>query len=376
LVPTHEAVPGKPPALGNGWTWIHKEDGAGFEEMGDQDNDEKSGYTNALRRAAQDAWGIGRYLYDKGLPGFLDPNAMALERVEPVVVKPAQEQAQPIVTTEQAMVIAKTAAAGAILDHKRSEGGDVDLIPSDRDMQKYREMKKLQPVTMTRKELQQSLGIPATTPNVNLGRLAESATAPKKDEPTPKAAPINLPRSGRSTFAWVKLMESTFGEKLMPSMIANAKELGWPTVVVEWTEAQTRTVTLGAVAHIMKLPSYKGQFDHLASEIKAAQEAPKPAPAPTAGINVADIRKDLVNRMKALISKQTGRDSTDEELKGMFLEIAPQCKDGHGHTGEVPESLNHLGDVVWLRNMIAFVDDQLAFTMSNQVAPEADDTPF
>lgn len=76
------------PAFDGQWVWHAKEDGAGFEEMGaenkktgefeyDVDNDEKSGYTNALRRAAQDAWGIGRYLYQKGIPNFLDPNAVA-----------------------------------------------------------------------------------------------------------------------------------------------------------------------------------------------------------------------------------------------------------------------------------------------------------
>ena len=74
--------------------WMYKEDGAGFEEMGftnkqtgefeyDVDNDEKSGYTNALRRAAQDAWGIGRYLYNKGIPAFLDPNARPLRPPPP-----------------------------------------------------------------------------------------------------------------------------------------------------------------------------------------------------------------------------------------------------------------------------------------------------
>ena len=74
------------PTQGEASVWHYKEDGAGFEEMGsknretgefeyDVDNDEKSGYTNAFRRAAQDAWGIGRYLYRKGIPTFLDPNA-------------------------------------------------------------------------------------------------------------------------------------------------------------------------------------------------------------------------------------------------------------------------------------------------------------
>lgn len=77
------------PTGNDSWLWLYKEDGAGFEEMGgknretgeweaDVDNDEKSGYTNALRRVAQNAWGIGRYLYQKGIPSFLDPNAQPL----------------------------------------------------------------------------------------------------------------------------------------------------------------------------------------------------------------------------------------------------------------------------------------------------------
>jgi hypothetical protein len=68
------------------WDFVTKSDGAGREEMGVTNrqtgefeitvNDkQKSAFTNAFRRAAQDAWGIGRYLYEKGIPSFLDPNA-------------------------------------------------------------------------------------------------------------------------------------------------------------------------------------------------------------------------------------------------------------------------------------------------------------
>jgi hypothetical protein len=61
--------------MGDGeWKWVYKDDGAGFEEMDAVDDDEKSGYTNAFRRAFQDAWGIGRYLYRKGIPDFLIGN--------------------------------------------------------------------------------------------------------------------------------------------------------------------------------------------------------------------------------------------------------------------------------------------------------------
>ena len=322
----------------------------------------------ALRRAAQDAWGIGRYIYNKGIPGFIDPNNLALERPNtPIVGKspvpelPAsvlnnvlQDPPLPIVTTEQAMVIAKTAAAGAILDHQRTE------------------MKKLQPVTMTRKDLDRSLGLPDEQPV-----LANLSKASNNAEPKPKAAKINLPRNGKSVFAWVKLLENTFGEKLMPLMTAKAKELEFSSTVAEWDEARTRTIALFAAGHCMKSSAYRGQFDHLRNEIAADSSRFDTTSLPkTTGINVADLRKELVNKMKALIAKQTGRDSTSEELKSMCEDIAPLCQTAQGHTGEIPESLNHLADATWISNMIRFVNDQIVHAMSNQVAPEADDTPF
>lgn len=77
--------------------WLFKEDGGGCELMTngateDVDGGEKSGYTNAFRRAAQDAWGIGRYLYNKGIPDFLDPSARA---PEPGSAPPPHAQAPP-----------------------------------------------------------------------------------------------------------------------------------------------------------------------------------------------------------------------------------------------------------------------------------------
>ena len=35
--------------------------------------------------------------------------------------------------------------------------------------------------------------------------------------------------------------------------------------------------------------------------------------------------------MKALIPKQTGAPASDQALKGMFEDVAPQCKDHYGH---------------------------------------------
>ena len=231
---------------------------------------------------------------------------------------------QPQVTLDQAMAIAKTAAAGAVLDAQR---------------------------------------------------LADSAKLSKKAESAPKVAPINLPRNGKSVFAWAKLMENTFGAKLMPVMAAKAKSLGYPSTVGDWNESQTKVVSLFAAGHCTKSANYRGQFDHLASEIADSEAAAPIAPPKTTGVNVADLRKELVNKMKALIAKQTGRDSTVAECKAMFKKIAPQCQTSTGHTGVVPESLANNSEATWIGNMIRFVDEQIAHVADSD-SPESAEMPI
>lgn len=48
---------------------LSKENGAGFEDMTAEDDSEKSGYSNSFKRAGV-RFGIGRYLYRDGVPGF------------------------------------------------------------------------------------------------------------------------------------------------------------------------------------------------------------------------------------------------------------------------------------------------------------------
>jgi hypothetical protein len=51
--------------------WVAKEDGGGSAGMSDQDNDEKSMFSDAFKRAAV-KWGVGRYLYNDGVPTYFD----------------------------------------------------------------------------------------------------------------------------------------------------------------------------------------------------------------------------------------------------------------------------------------------------------------
>ncbi len=345
LVPTQFAKAGEPAEPGKGWAWLPKEDGAGFEEMGrenkatgefeyDVDNDEKSGYTNALRRAAQDAWGIGRYLYNKGLPLWLNPANVPLSAAPPRMSEAEISEA----------------SIDALASHDRE--------PGTQDLKSGTPASSSVPV------------VASPTPALTVPSNAKLAVAPAP------VNPIQLPRNGRSAFPWAKDMERIFDCRVVQGMVANAKDLGWSDTIADWTEDQTRHITLGAAAHLMSQPKYAGQFSHLATEIATHIDRPKPAKPQTPGVNVADLRKGLYTKLCALITKQSGRPATVAEAKVMFEDVAPQCVSSSGHVGEVPESLNKTADVVWLNNMHRFMDDQIAHAAGPLATPEAADTPF
>jgi hypothetical protein len=54
--------------------WLSKEDGGGFASMKDESDTEKSGYSEAFKRAAA-VWGVARYLYRDGVPQYQQARA-------------------------------------------------------------------------------------------------------------------------------------------------------------------------------------------------------------------------------------------------------------------------------------------------------------
>ena len=307
--------------------WHYKEDGAGFEEMGsknkttgefeyDVDNDEKSGYTNAFRRAAQDAWGIGRYLYKKGIPSFLDPNARP--------------------------------------------------------------------------------GLPAVDPGMAAAsvppkELADKTTPPPSTrEPQPNPAPaangqkgfdnFKIPPPGKSVFAWCKEMEKVFETALVDGMGRDGEEQGWGKQFASWTQPQVNTIVLKAMGFLRELPTYKGQFEHLFpggvadANVATTKGSGPNTPAPAPGVNVSDLRKTLIVKMQELVTKQTGKPTDNAGLKIVFNAVAPAVKNSDGHMGEIPEGLGKMTDVVWINNMIAEVDRQIADAVEGEAAE--DGCPF
>ncbi|SIO37827.1 Rad52/22 family double-strand break repair protein [Singulisphaera sp. GP187] len=313
--------------------FMHKEDGAGFEEMGstnkqtgefeyDVDNDEKSGYTNALRRAAQDAWGIGRYLYGKGIPSFLDPKAKSL----------------------QPLVAPSAAAAALAADKARNADSDAHGRAHE---------------TMSEH-----------------GRTSAAAPPQTQTPPQRQFDNFRIPRPGKSVFAWSKEMEKTFETSVTSGMIREGEERGWGSQMATWSEQQVTEIAMGAIRFITTLPTYKGQFDQLLANTEPA----KPAVAPAAsGVNLADMRKGLLTKMQQLYLKQTGQPADNVGLKKVFEAIASTAANADGHTGEIPESLSKLTDVTWLTNMIKLVDQHLAAPASASAPVETideEDIPF
>lgn len=314
----------------SGWKWVTKSDGAGFRGMGaykkvwdeqtrkmektdeweeDASSDEKSAYTGAFVRVAQDKWGIGRYLYGKGIPTFLDPDAVAL----------AQRQSAPA-------------------------------------------------------------GAPPVSAPANSGSAPASAPA--------QAAPANpgnfkIPMAGPGVFSWAKEMERVFETSVIAGMSNEGETQGWGSVFNKWNQGQVNTICLGVMKFLRDLPNYGRQFEYLfpggVADPKILTQkgsGPNTQSAPQ-GVNIADLRKGLVDRMKALLEKQIGRAPEIAEVKRVFEAVAANTPNNQGHTGLVPESLSKMTDVTWLNNCIKAVDAQIAATPTPIAGDAAeDDIPF
>jgi hypothetical protein len=306
--------------MANGsWVWMHKEDGAGFEEMGsknretgeweaDVDNDEKSGYTNAFRRAAQDAWGIARCLYRKGIPAWLDPNAKPLATASAAFCgMPAPAQSQPAPQAPRA---------------------DYDDRPAQNPT-------------------------PAPAPSA-YGSPAPSGNGSKSYNN------FKIPKPGKAVYAWAKTMEEHFKISLINGMRSTAEKQGWDTKFNDWNQEQINYVAGDAIAYLKGLDQYAGEFNDQGDQ--PAQAAPTPASNPPAAANTTDLRelkKDLINAVRAFLSKQLSRDGSDAEVKAAIGNIAAECVNGAGHAGEILDTLKDCTDAVWIRNMLAFTYNQI-----------------
>lgn len=205
LVPTGEA---------DTRVWLYKSDGGGTEGMTkteganrveDTDNDEKSAYTNAFRRAAY-AWGIGRYLWRCGVPAYLGD-----EPTIPDLPTPAPEPAP-----------------------ARTQAPHAPAAPA----------------------------APPAQRSAPPGRPAPQRGAPQGDRNYDNFA---VPRSGRALFAWAKGLETHYQtDGIVKLMDEAARGRGYRGKYIDYDEVMVADVAWAAIETIKGWPSYAGEFDHVA----------------------------------------------------------------------------------------------------------------
>jgi hypothetical protein len=350
------------------WVWVFKEDGAGYEEMDSVDDDEKSGYTNALRRVAQDAWGIGRYLYRKGLPSFADRTAEGKPELPPYVAPTAT------------------------------------LPPAA----------KVEPTP----EPKGRFGNPSPTPPVVESPAPIVAPQPppvsETHRPQPVAQPpstgidpvlLKIPEAGRPMFAWVKGIEDHYQTAIKNGVIADAEKLGGSRFMNQWSQEIVNQVTLAAINHVRTLDNYQGEFETLVAEPPSGNAPPLPnravqSPAPTATAGVASLAltapsptspeiqaiQDARSRLAATLIAYIGEchgDSkpTPAKLKGFIAEMSPDVPTGSGNTGEVMLSVGACNDVVWLEGITNLILNEVKMHREKLAAeasakPVNPDIPF
>jgi hypothetical protein len=70
-------------------TTLTKSDAGGYAGMADSGDDDKSGYSDAFKRAAV-KFGVARYLYGDGVPDFVEARSPAIDQAVPVPTNEAQ----------------------------------------------------------------------------------------------------------------------------------------------------------------------------------------------------------------------------------------------------------------------------------------------
>jgi hypothetical protein len=361
------------------WAWVHKEDGAGFEEMNTADDDEKSGYTNALRRAAQDAWGIGRYLYQKGLQSFLDCNVEAGWDLPPRIIAQLTRPTIEVPASRPALP-APTAADRANEAHgKAHEAMSAPRAPEP----------KPEP--------------PAPKP--------EPAPAPAPPPPPPPAQPqatgldarfARVPEAGRPMFGWVKALEDFYQTSLKPIIMTDAERSGGTRFMNQWDQSLVNLVAMNLIRHVRTMEQYGGEFEHLfAAEVSGnapplpPRDAPSHAPTATDGVAspapvapsptspdpgaLAAARAETAGAIVAYISEVHGIEKpAPVKVKAFVAEMSPDCANGAGNTGEVMLSVAACNDVVWLNNLTILCCNEVKRFRDEAAATKKkeDDIPF
>lgn len=140
----------------------------------------------------------------------------------------------------------------------------------------------------------------------------------------------------------------------------------------EWDEAFLDECLARTLEWIRGFDNYRGEFGEAATTTNGHQAPSRPA-------DLSGLKKSIGATAKALLLKKTGREPSQGEWIATIGEVASSVPNGHGHRGEVLESLSNCSDAAWLGRILAGLNTmvQEAAQLETAAAPAVDDDiPF
>ena len=315
----------------DGWAWHYKENGAGAEDMvksahgetvADEDNSEKSAYTNSFKRAAS-KWGFGRDLYNQGMPVY----------VADLYTKSNKAQIEPRVFRDDEKEAGYTRASNAEVQTRQQ--------PANNGGQRFT---SLNPPTTARqafpwvKNIEKHFGVELLTSVNNFCKtnFHEWKLGNLSDQQVSNLATWVIGQV-KSWPQYDGCFDSK-GEIVGDRQIANVED-------------HSQGSPMGAVVDAI---------------LNDSSKTPR-----------GNMKRAIIAASKAAIFKQTGREARDNEIMAFVGEVAAYSKNSLGIQGEVLRSLRDCEDDQWLANMLTNAKNQMLQAVAlTEVVENDSDNPF
>ena len=240
--------------------WLGKEDGGGAAGMSEEDNNEKSAFSDSFKRACVQ-WGIGRHLYGDGVPSYVSGVQAPQPTRQPPAPSTPQRPAAPAPTAttgrddrdfwglvceevskvndridpsaRSPMAISANQAVNKICERAVAAKHIDRFPPTQQEVIARLALLYAQQRQWVRGELKAILDDVLSDHAI---AQHEDNEAPQKSQSQPQQQ-YGAPKTGKQLFAWIKKREEEFGEGLLKHLNGWAKDQDFPfRMTTEWTE--------------------------------------------------------------------------------------------------------------------------------------------
>ena len=299
--------------------------GGGFRDnMETPDAADKSAYTSAFRVACS-SFGIGRDLYEEGMPSYVADLF----------------------------------------------GGWASGLPQDRQTAPAPQQPPAGGYS------QQSSGQQGPRFDPPIGKIGKAAYAWAKSmtdyfQFDLLAIMVNLAKSRNLSVFTDRWDEAFTNEALAAAVVAASRQPTYKGELDQWLPQQTQQVHQQQSLPMQATPVNPGSYgqQQSGSQSVAAQVQQNIVNNPT---GLEGVKKAIVAQITALVFTRTGHAPSKEEQVAAICEISAAVNDGNGVRGQILRSLRDCNDAKWLGNMKSWADKAIADLSKDKTMQQAED---